>query len=124
MPPKLRSLLIAVAFVVIGTACTPQDISLFFESTATTREALSAAELARLRRCESTDDYAAVSPSGRYRGAYQFDVPTWDEVADRHFPWLVGRDPATVEPWWQDAMTRALWSERGSQPWPICGREV
>ena len=24
----------------------------------------------------------------------------------------------------QDAMTRALWSERGRQPWPVCGKRV
>ena len=124
MCPKLRSILLATTFVVFATACTPEEITLFFESTAATRDVLSADDLARLRDCESTDNYAAVSPTGRYRGAYQFDRPTWDEVADRHFQWLVGRDPATVEPWWQDAMTRALWSERGNQPWPNCGQGI
>jgi len=74
--------------------------------------------------CESTDNYQAVSPSGTYRGAYQFDQPTWNGVAERHFPWLVNLDPVDANPWWQDAMTRALWSERGAQPWPVCGKRV
>lgn len=74
-----------------------------------------------LRLCESTDNYAAVSPQGWYRGAYQFDQRTWDDVASRHAPHLVGRDPVTVSPHEQDGMMLALHSERGWQPWPTCG---
>lgn len=124
MRPFIRTIAFAAVLVIVGTACTPEDIALYLESTAPTRAVLSAEDLARLRDCESTDNYSAVSPSGLYRGAYQFDQTTWDSVAARHFPWLEGRDPAAVEPWWQDAMTRALWSERGSQPWPVCGQRV
>ena len=114
----------AVGIMLLGAACTPEEIALYLESTAPTRDVLSQEELLRLRMCESTDNYQATNPSGKYRGAYQFDQPTWDGVAERHFPWLVGLDPIDVEPWWQDAMTRALWSERGRQPWPECGLKV
>ena len=124
MRTRLRLVAFALALIFIGTACTPEEIALYLESTAPTRDVLSDEELLRLRMCESTDNYQAVNPSGKYRGAYQFDQPTWDGVAERHFPWLVGLDPITVEPWWQDAMTRALWSERGRQPWPQCGLKV
>lgn len=33
-------------------------------------------------------------------------------MASRHFEWLVGVDPAEAEPWWQDLMAKALYSER------------
>lgn len=124
MRTNTRSILLVLGLLVLSTACTTDEIAFYFETTAPTRDVLSADDLSNLRACESTDNYSAVSASGQYRGAYQFDQATWDAVAGRHFPWLVGRDPANVEPWWQDAMTRALWSERGSDPWPICGREV
>ncbi len=124
MRTRLRSIMLVAVLALLSTACTVEEMTLYLESTAPTRDVLSSADLSRLRECESADDYTAVSRSGLYRGAYQFDQPTWNGVADRHFPWLVGRDPATVEPWWQDAMTRALWSERGKQPWPICGHRV
>ena len=35
---------------------------------------------ARLRQCEASGNYRAVSPSGIYRGAYQFDQRTWESV--------------------------------------------
>ncbi len=124
MRTRLRLVAFVLAFITIGTACSPEQIALYLDSTAATRDVLSDEELLRLRMCESTDNYQAVSSSGTYRGAYQFDQPTWDGVADRHFPWLEGVDPVDDEPWWQDAMTRALWSERGRQPWPICGKKV
>ena len=39
-----------------------------------------------LRQCESTQNYRAISVSGRYRGAYQFSIRTWDWVAGKHYP--------------------------------------
>ena len=124
MRKRLRAVTIAIGLTVLASACTPEEIALYLESTAPTRHVMSDAELLRLRMCESTDNYRAISPSGTYRGAYQFDQPTWDGVARRHFPWLAGIDPIDADPWWQDAMTRALWSERGRQPWPHCGKRV
>ncbi len=120
----LRAIAFALTTVIAASACTAEEVALYLDSTEAVRDVLSAQDLARLRDCESTDNYQAISPSGVYRGAYQFDQTTWDDVAGRFFPWLVGLDPVDVEPWWQDAMARALWSERGKQPWPICGHEV
>lgn len=68
-----------------------------------------------LRFCESTHDYGAVSDSGAYRGAYQFDVETWETVGG-------SGDPAAAPPDEQDARARELYARRGDQPWPICGR--
>lgn len=124
MSTRIRLAAFAVGIMLLGSACTPEEIALYLESTAPTRDVMTQDELLRLRMCESTDNYQAISPSGTYRGAYQFDQTTWDGVADRHFPWLAGIDPIDVDPWWQDAMTRALWSERGRQPWPVCGKKV
>lgn len=70
---------------------------------------------AALRFCESSDNYRAVSPSGIYRGAYQFDRRTWRTVGGTG-------DPAAAPPAEQDARARELYARRGSQPWPICGR--
>ena len=124
MRTRLRLVACAFALMILGTACTPEQIIMYLESTESTRDVLSDEQLLRLRMCESTDNYQATNPSGKYRGAYQFDQITWDGVAERHFPWLEGVDPIDAEPWWQDAMTRALWSERGRQPWPECGKKV
>jgi hypothetical protein len=90
---------------------------------------LSDAQLFRLRMCESTDNYGAHLVWGtqwesRATGAYQFEQPTWDGVASRHMPWLVGVRPHHAWPAEQDAMVRWLWSERGRYPWPHCGLKV
>lgn len=68
-----------------------------------------------LRLCESTHNYEAISPSGLYRGAYQFDIATWYTVGG------VG-DPIQAPPEEQDARARELYARRGDQPWPVCGR--
>ncbi|MBT5139428.1 MAG: hypothetical protein HOH36_07960 [Acidimicrobiaceae bacterium] len=68
-----------------------------------------------LRLCESTHNYEAISPSGLYRGAYQFDIATWYAVGG------VG-DPIQAPPEEQDARARELYARRGDQPWPVCGR--
>ncbi|TFH20656.1 MAG: hypothetical protein E4H05_01800 [Acidimicrobiales bacterium] len=83
-----------------------------------------ASQWAALRDCESGGDYSITNPSGKYRGAYQFDRSTWNSVAERHAPSLVGVDPAAASPADQDAMALALYSERGARPWPRCGRHL
>lgn len=85
---------------------------------------LSPAQLARLRSCEASSNYAAVSASGKYRGAYQFDRTTWNDLARRKLPHLAGVDPAQAAPADQDAMARLLHHERGAGPWPVCGRRL
>ena len=67
-----------------------------------------------LRFCESSDDYRAVNRSGRYRGAYQFDLATWRTVGGTG-------DPVNAAPDEQDARARELYARRGHEPWPICG---
>ena len=67
-----------------------------------------------LRFCESTHNYAAINETGKYRGAYQFDLPTWRTVGGTG-------DPAAAPPAEQDARARELYARRGHEPWPVCG---
>ena len=73
------------------------------------------AQWSALRQCESSGNYRAVSPSGLYRGAYQFDLGTWATVGG-------SGDPINASPAEQDHRAQVLWSQRGASPWPICGR--
>jgi hypothetical protein len=77
--------------------------------------AAESATLARIRQCESRGNYSIVSASGRYRGAYQFDVTTWRGVGGTG-------DPAAASPAEQDYRALLLLRLRGTRPWPICGR--
>jgi hypothetical protein len=74
-----------------------------------------------LRECEASNNYTAVSESGRYRGAYQFSIDTWDWLAAARYPELVGVDPIAASPAQQDQMAVALYEVYGVSPWPICG---
>jgi len=69
----------------------------------------------KLRFCESTHNYQATSPTGKYRGAYQFDFATWQTVGGTG-------DPAAAPPAEQDARARELYARRGHEnTWPECG---
>jgi cytoskeletal protein RodZ len=77
-----------------------------------------AAFLACIRMRESHNDYTAVSSSGNYRGAYQFNQPAWDSTATHAGrPDLVGRLANTVAPADQDAMALDLYHWQGAKPW-------
>ena len=75
-----------------------------------------------LKYCESTSNYQAISPTGNYRGAYQFSVETWDWIAGLYHEHLVGVDPAAAKPQDQDRMAESLYLLRGRGQWPVCGR--
>ena len=83
---------------------------------------VTAEQWAQLRACESSGNYSVTSPSGKFRGAYQFSVATWDWVAGVHHPWLVGVDPINASAAEQDAQAYALYAMRGAGQWPECGR--
>lgn len=69
-----------------------------------------------LRMCESTNNYQVNTGNGFY-GAYQFDYTTWFTVGGMTDTYAY-QAPAEE----QDARARLLFSRRGSQPWPVCGR--
>ena len=77
-----------------------------------------------LRQCESTQNYRAISSSGRYRGAYQFSIRTWNWVAEMHYPDLVGVDPIDASPPDQDKMAYKLYEINGWDPWPTCKKRL
>jgi lysozyme family protein len=70
-------------------------------------------ELAKIAWCESRGDPTAVSPSGRYRGKYQFSRRTWRRLGG------VG-DPARASEARQDAMAAKLYALQGPSAWPNC----
>jgi len=80
-----------------------------------------AEQWAALRACESGGRYDAVSPTGRYRGAYQFSQSTWDWVASVANSGLVGVDPIAASVEDQDAQAQALYDRQGASSWPHCG---
>ena len=71
------------------------------------------AKLRRIARCESGGNPRAVSPDGRYRGKYQFDLPTWRGLGGKGDP---ARAPESV----QDRLALKLYRQRGSAPWGAC----
>lgn len=79
------------------------------------RSAPGRASLEQIKACESHGSYTAVSPSGKYRGAYQFDRDTWASVGG-------SGDPAAASPEEQDMRAARLQDRSGNSPWPRCGR--
>ena len=71
---------------------------------------------ARLRQCESSGRYDVVSASGRYHGAYQFDLSTWRSVGGTGLP-------HRATPAEQDFRALYLYRMRGWQPW-TCARTL
>ena len=71
--------------------------------------------LAQVRRCESHGNYSIVSSTGRYRGAYQFSVQTWQGVGGTG-------DPAAASPAEQDMRALKLLRLQGKRAWPVCSR--
>lgn len=71
--------------------------------------------LVRIAECESGGDPRAVSPSGRYRGKYQFLRSTWKAWGGR------GEDPAEASEAHQDRVALRLYRAQGATSWPACG---
>jgi hypothetical protein len=82
---------------------------------ATARSTTSApsSTLARIARCESGGNPAAVSPDGRYRGKYQFTRATWRAMGG-------SGDPAQAPEAEQDRLAALLLARAGTSPWPVC----
>jgi hypothetical protein len=73
-----------------------------------------AATLERIAQCESGGNPAAVSAGGQYRGKYQFDQATWEQLGGTG-------DPAKASETEQDRLAAKLLAQRGTAPWPVCG---
>ncbi len=70
--------------------------------------------LESIAACESGGNPTSVSPSGTYRGKYQFDQKTYNGLGYEG-------DPAAAPESVQDQAAADLYAQRGSQPWPNCG---
>ncbi|MEZ0065233.1 hypothetical protein ABIA32_001221 [Streptacidiphilus sp. MAP12-20] len=70
-----------------------------------------------LARCESGGNPHITDSSGRYGGLYQFDAHTWHSLGGHGLP----QNASAAE---QTARARALFHERGTAPWPSCGRRA
>ncbi len=81
-----------------------------------TASAASADDFAKLRQCESGDDYSINTGNGYY-GAYQFSAGTWRSIGFSGLPHQAS--PAT-----QDAAARALQARSGWGQWPACSRKL
>jgi hypothetical protein len=73
------------------------------------------AALKSIAMCESHGDPRAISPSGQYRGKYQFDYSTWASVGGQG-------DPAAASETEQDRRAAMLYRTAGPGRWPVCGR--
>ena len=70
-----------------------------------------------LADCESSNRPRVVSPNGLYFGLYQFDLSTWRGVGGRGLPTKASRRE-------QLKRARILFADRGTQPWPTCGKHL
>lgn len=70
--------------------------------------------LEKIAQCESGGNPRAVSPSGQYRGKYQFHPDTWRAVGG-------SGDPAAASEAEQDRRAADLLRQSGASPWPVCG---
>jgi hypothetical protein len=81
------------------------------------RSAGASSLLEAIALCESGGDPTLVSPSGHYRGKYQFTRSTWRSVGGTG-------DPAAALESEQDARATKLMARQGPSAWPACSRRV
>lgn len=75
-------------------------------------------ECTRAHESDTSGGYGAVSRSGTYRGAYQFQQSTWDAaVAGAGLAEFSGVPADQAPPDVQDAAAAHLYSVSGTQPW-------
>ena len=71
--------------------------------------------LKKIAECESGGNPRAISPSGTYRGKYQFSRSTWRAMGGHG-------DPAKASEYEQDKRALKLYKQEGTKPWPYCGQ--
>lgn len=71
--------------------------------------------LRSIAACESNGNPRAISPSGMYRGKYQFSRSTWRSVGG-------SGDPARASETEQDRRAAILYRTGGPGHWPVCSR--
>jgi peptidoglycan hydrolase-like protein with peptidoglycan-binding domain len=99
----------------LGLSGTTKNSSL--DSAKPVSDADVATVMAKIAECESGGNPTAVSPSGMYRGKYQFSQDTWESLGGTG-------DPAQAEERVQDGIAAKLYAERGAAPWPSCAAAI
>ena len=85
---------------------------------ARTRPPISGAALwSALAQCESNGNPRAVSKSGKYRGAFQFSIPTWRSLGYEG-------DPIDASYALQEQAAKRLQARSGWRQWPSCARRL
>jgi len=104
------------AWLETGSAPVATTVAQSSESSAPSSDAF--LRCTRAHESDSAGGYRAVSPDGRYRGAYQFLRSTWNnEARAAGRPDLVGVDPAAASPADQDQIALFLFHQAGAAPW-------
>ncbi|TDM10509.1 LysM peptidoglycan-binding domain-containing protein [Macrococcus lamae] len=85
-------------------------------ATTQTSTAGSGLNWAAMAACESGGNPSTNTGNGFY-GLYQFDVQTWQSVGGSGLP----SNASAAE---QTKRAQILYSQRGSQPWPVCGARL
>jgi peptidoglycan hydrolase CwlO-like protein len=70
--------------------------------------------LMKIAQCESGGNPHAISPSGEYRGMFQFTFSTWASVGGQG-------DPAQASAAEQIQLAAILYERSGPGQWPVCG---
>jgi peptidoglycan hydrolase-like protein with peptidoglycan-binding domain len=78
-----------------------------------TKSTDAASILEAIAQCESGGNPRAISPSGQYRGKYQFSRETWRSLGGKG-------DPAKASERKQDRLAARLYAMAGTTPWPNC----
>jgi peptidoglycan hydrolase-like protein with peptidoglycan-binding domain len=99
----------------LGLGAAPQNSTL--NAAAPVSDDDVAAVMAKIAQCESGGNPTAVSPSGEYRGKYQFSQATWESLGGTG-------DPAEADENVQDMYAAGLYNQRGLAPWPACSAQV
>lgn len=73
-------------------------------------------DFARLRQCESGNDYSDNTGNGYY-GAYQFSASAWQGLGYSGLP-------SDASPAQQDQAAQQLQAQRGWSPWPSCSAQL
>lgn len=82
-----------------------------------TLDARTRALLWRIADCESGRNPRAVSRTGKYLGAWQWDLGTWHGQGEKG-------DPRDYPLNYQFIVAWRLYRGRGIAPWPVCGRKA
>lgn len=100
----------------MGAAVAAAGLGLGLVGPVVSAQAATSDDFARLRVCESGDNYSINTGNG-YFGAYQFSLDTWRGLGGTGYP-----NQASAAT--QDALAQKLQGQRGWAPWPSCSRQL